>query len=155
MLLNAHSSTLRAHISKTNRRRGLCSTSFVLCNYNALMRWVLWGLEVILVTVVVVGLCGSVRSEGHQALRIFAVFSLSCLTMCWSAFGDVHEASVDVLKRWKRKERLPLHARKFLRATRPIRAEIGRYFYVDRAMILTLLGVITESTFNALLATGV
>ena len=35
------------------------------CNYNALMRWVLWTAEVILITIVVFGLCGSVWAEGY------------------------------------------------------------------------------------------
>ena len=37
------------------------------CNYNALMNWVLWALEVILVTVVVV--FASVEASGLKVIR--------------------------------------------------------------------------------------
>ena len=124
------------------------------CNYNALMRWVLWTGEVILITIVVFGLCGSLWAEGYQRLRLLvvAIFSLGLLTTFWSGFGSVYENSSDVLAQWRQRGRLPLHARQFLRATRPVRVEIGSYFYVDRAMVLTILGIVTENTFNVLLA---
>ena len=125
------------------------------CNYNALMRWVLWSGEVILITIVVFGLCGSVWAEGFRAVRIFlvAMFSLGLLTTFWKGLGQVYETSGEVLNKWKRIERPPLRVRKFLLATRPVRVEIGSYFYADGSMVLTLLGVITENTFTVLLAT--
>ena len=65
----------------------------------------------------------------------------------------MHENSVEVLAKWKKKTRLELHVRKFLRSTRPLRVEIGGYFYADRSMVLTILDIITANTFNMLLAT--
>ena len=123
-------------------------------NYNDLMRWVLWTGEVILITIVVFGLCGSVWAEGVRAVRIFlvAIFSLGLLTTFWKGLGAVYENSGEVLIKWKHKERIPLHVRKFLRSTRQVRVEIGGYFYADGTMVLTLLDIITSNTFNVLLA---
>ena len=124
------------------------------CNFNALMRWLLWVDEVILVVICVFGLCGSVWTEGSQALRIFlvSVFSLSILATIWTGMGAVYETSVKALWKWRRTTGLPVHLRKFIRSTRPIRVLIGDYFYADGAMMLTLLSIITENTFNLLLA---
>ena len=122
------------------------------CNYNALMRWSLWTGEMILITIVVFGLCGSVWAEGFQAVRLFvvAIFSLGLLVTFWKGLGAVYETSVEVLALWKHQKRP--YVRKFLRATRPVRVEIGSYFYADGSMVLTLLAIITENTFNVLLA---
>ena len=108
-----------------------------------------------LITVVVFGLCGSVRTEGTSAVRAFLVTILcfAVLTIVWKGLGTVNENSVEVLAKWKKKERLPPHVRKFIRSTRPIRVEIGGYFYADRCMVLTLLDIITQNKLNVLLAT--
>ena len=123
-------------------------------NYNDLMRWVLWSGEVILVTIVVFGLCGSVWADDVRAVRLFlvAIFSLGLLTTFWKGLGVVNENSGEVLALWKKQSRLPLHFRTFLLSTRPVRVEIGSYFYADRTMVLTLLDIITTNTFNVLLA---
>ena len=124
------------------------------CNMNDLVRWLMWAEEVILITTVVFGLCGSVWAEGFRSIRLFivAAFALSFLVTIWTGLGALYESSVEVLTVWKAQTGLPLDARKFLRSTRPIRVEIGSYFYADRPLVLTLLGVITENTFNVLLA---
>ena len=119
------------------------------------MRWLLWADEVILLIICVFGLCGSVRADGSQALRMFLVTFL-CLTILgtmWTGMGAVYETSMKVLWKWRRTTVLPSHARKFLRSTRPIRVLIGDYFYVDGTMMLTLLSIITQNTFTLLLAT--
>ena len=123
-------------------------------NFNDLMSWVLWSGEVILITFVVFGFCGSVWSEGLHAVKLFltAIFSLGILTTFWKGLGAVYENSNEVLDKWRHQERLPLHVRKFIRATRPVRVQIGGYFYADSSMVLTILDVITNNTFNILLA---
>ena len=125
-------------------------------NYNDLLRWVLWSLVVILVIIVVFGLCGSVWAEGAQTVRLYIVstFCLGLLTtLLWKGLGAVHESSAEVLSHWKREEKLSLHIHKFLWSTRPVRLEIGSYFYADRSMILTLLNIIMTNPFNVLLTT--
>ena len=124
------------------------------CNYNALLRWLVWGAEVILVTVCVFGFTGSVWAEGFQAVRIFlvAVFGLGLLVTVWSGLGTVYESSAEVLAKWRQKQGLPLYVRKFLCGRRPIRVEVGNYFYVDGGMTLTLFGIVAETTFSVLVA---
>ena len=123
------------------------------CNLNDLMRWVWWSSEVILISIVVFGLCGCVWAEGFPRVRLFvvAMFSLGLLTSFWKGLGAVYETSVDVLAKWKEQGTPSVYVRKFLRATRPDRVQIGRYFYADGSMVLTLLGIVTENTFNVLL----
>ena len=125
------------------------------CNFNDLMRWVWWSIKVILISIVVFGLCGCVWAEGFPRVRLFvvAMFSLGLLTSFWKGLGAVYETCVDVLAKWKQQERSPQYVRKFLRATRPDRVQIGSYFYADGSMVLTLLGIVTENTCNVLLAT--
>ena len=81
-----------------------------------------------------------------------AVFGLALLVTVWSGLGTVYESSAEVLAKWKQKQRLPLYVRKFLRGARPIRVDVGNYFYVDGGMTLTLLGIVAENTFTVLLA---
>ena len=78
-------------------------------------------------------------------------YLLGVLVTIWKGLGAVYENSVDVLFRWKQKKLLPLHVRKFLRSTQPVRVQIGSYFYADRSMVLTLLDIINKNTFNKLL----
>ena len=93
--------------------------------------------------------CGPL-AKGFVLPRIIAEFSAVCLATCWNAFRDVHEASVNVLVKRKRREGLSLPARKYLRATRSVRVEIGSYFYLDHAMVLTILVIIIiiKNSFN-------
>ena len=123
-------------------------------NYNDVMRWCLWAVEVILTTMVVFGVCGSVWTEGAGAIRIFLVAMLSfyVLVTVWKGLGDVYQNSVEVLATWSQQEGNSLLLRKFIRSTRPVRVEIGSYFYADRSMVLTLLDIITQNTFSLLLA---
>ena len=122
------------------------------CNYNDLMRWYLCTLEVFVITSAVFGICGSVWAEGAVAVRIFlvAMLCLYVLVTVWKGLGDVYENSVEVLARWRYHH--GVHFRKFLRSTRPVRVEIGSYFYADRTLVLTLLNIIAVNTFNVLLA---
>ena len=61
------------------------------CNYNDVMRWYIWAVEAIKVTVVVFGLCGSVWVEGVQAVRLslVALFALVLLIKLGKGFGAV------------------------------------------------------------------
>lgn len=100
------------------------------------------------------GLCGTVwADEGPQALRMFLVtaFCIAVLATIWTGMGAVYEMSKEVLWKWQRMTGLAKHTRKFIRSTLPIRVLIGDYFYVDRAMFITLLSIITENTFTLLL----
>ena len=117
-------------------------------NYNDLMRWYLWAVEVILITVIVFGICGSVWAEGAVAVRLFlgAMLSLYILMTLWKGLGSVYENSAEVLATWRHQDGKSLHFRKFFRSTRPVRVEIGSYFYADRSMVLTLLNIITANT---------
>ena len=123
-------------------------------NYNELLGHLLWRLEVTIITVCVVGLCGTVWTEGFQALRRFVVsaFCITFLATIWTGLGAVYETSAEILFTWRHPDGVALHARKFIVSMRPIRFQIGDYFYVDGTMTLTLLGIIAEYTFSVLLA---
>ena len=145
---------LTERMSPGRFRREHRTLELLQCNVNNVFRWLAWEIEVVLVTTVVFGLCGSVWSEGFRSLRMFIMssFTLSFLVIIWTGMGTLYESSVEVLGLWKAQTDLPPHIRKFLRSTKPIRVEIGSYFYADGPLVFTLLGIITENTLSVLLA---
>ena len=81
---------------------------------------------------------------------LIGTVALSILVSIWKKLGELHEASFLTLSAWRRMKSAPWF-RKFLRSTPALRVQVGRFFYVDKMMILTLLGIIIQNTSNLLL----
>lgn len=127
------------------------------CEFNAIASWMLWGVEVVLVATSIFSLCGAIWIEGIRALHIFivAMAAMAILLTLWNSLAQIYDTAVNVVKQFKQRAvnfgRTVPWLPKYLRSTRPIRVKIGNFFYIDRMLILTLLGIITENTCGLLL----
>ena len=71
----------------------------------------------------------------------------------WSKFGEVYEQSVTkILGQVNQLQQRSLTMKPFVRAMRPVKMKEGNFFFADRMMMLTVLGIILENTASLLLA---
>jgi len=103
----------------------------------------------------ILGFHGSVRLPGSRAVQQFvvAIFFASTLLHLWTDMGDIFKSAKSVQQSWKEKVEDPWFKR-FLRSTRVVRMNVGAFFYADRSIRLTILGMISQNTVSLLLSTS-
>ena len=84
---------------------------------------------------------------------IVAMLSLIMFRYIWTKFGEVYEQSVTkILGPVNQLQQRSLTVKPFVRTMRPVNGKVGNFFFVDRMMMLTVLGIILENTASLLLA---
>lgn len=110
--------------------------------------------EVVQVFIVIFSSYASVRSSGVSSLRSLTVaVALSWVGQQWlGKLADVYEGSRITLESWK--DAGNLHDRlfrRFLKATKPMRVNVGGFFYADRMLVLTVGGIMLQNTASLLI----
>ena len=121
----------------------------VLMQYvNAKFALYILTLEVLGIVTVVVNATFTVTHHSPRAAAIST--TLLILTLhSYKNFGNVYEESSKSLRRWS-SSMVPAKSAfsKFCRAYRPLRVRIGRFYYADRSLMLTILSIILVNTAN-------
>ncbi|CAG7724356.1 unnamed protein product, partial [Allacma fusca] len=111
-------------------------------------RWLMI-LEVMIIIAIVVHLFLSIVI-GQLRVLILAMFGILIIVFLFSSCGDVNELATKTLNAWK----LLLYQRefrKFHRSCRPWRISLGGFYFVDKALVLTILSIISQQTWNLIL----
>ena len=68
--------------------------------------------------------------------------------------AQVYHESTDVLQEWRciNRSELPLWSHRFLKSCNFLCVPVGRFFYVDRGLVLTVLSIILDNSANLILA---
>ena len=112
-------------------------------------------MEISFICTVVFAICGSVWNEEgprkvHLALSAAGLGWV--MTMIYSRMASIYDNSSDNLKQWRRCRAQRAWMSRFLKSTPPIRVLIGTYFYADKALVLTSLGIIAENSVTLLVS---
>ena len=82
---------------------------------------------------------------GCMALGLGAVFNVTFTTL-----AGTYDVSKEVLMGWKSRRR-PWFAR-FLRSTKPVRIQMGSYFYADKELVLTSMGIMADNSVTLMVS---
>ena len=74
------------------------------------------------------------------------------IVIIYSKLASLYEVSEDVLRGWKRGKSFSIWFRRFLKSTRPLKVQLGSYFYADKALVLTSLGIIADNSVTLLVS---
>ena len=124
-------------------------------HFNVLYRHAIATMQTATIITVVVSFYGAVRMKGLQSIHVFIVAMLSLIMFryIWTKFGEVYEESVrKILGQMNQLQQSSLTVKPFLRAMRPVKVKVGNFFFADRMMMLTVLGIVLENTASLLLA---
>ena len=123
--------------------------------FNALLKWSLCGIQISFICTVVFAICGSVwNEEGPRKLQLalVAVGLGWIITMMFSRMASIYDNSSENLKQWRRCRTQRAWITRFLKSTPPIRVLVGSYFYADKELVLTSLGIIAENSVTLLVS---
>ncbi|CAG7784778.1 unnamed protein product, partial [Allacma fusca] len=111
--------------------------------------------EVGLIMGCMLGNFGAVRYDSVRAVQqAFAGVILAYhLLHIWGKMGALNETSKCVLSTWEC-QKSDIWFRRFLAAAKPIRVELGSFFYADRGIKLTILATILENTMTLLISSA-
>ncbi|CAG7787057.1 unnamed protein product [Allacma fusca] len=87
---------------------------------------------------------------GQVRFLIIGMLCVVNVVFLFSSCGDVYEQALKTLDSWM----LLLHRRefrKFYRSCLPWRISLGGFYFVDKALVLTILSVVVHQTLNLLL----
>ena len=122
--------------------------------FNSVLRWQLWGMQVTLIAAAVFGLCGAVWNEepGRKVhLATSGCASVVFLAFIYTRLASIFDNSSDTLKQWRGcGSRQQAWLSRFLRSTPSLRVLIGAYFYADKQLVLTSVGIVIENTVTLL-----
>lgn len=62
-------------------------------------------------------------------------------------YGTVYEESCTTLETWRTVRSDPWF-RRYCKSCRPLRVNMGRYYFADRTLVLTMLSIILDNTAN-------
>lgn len=118
--------------------------------FNALLRWVLWGVQGTLIVAAVFGICGAMWCEGARKvhLGVVAVACISFIAVIYTKLASILDDSSETLVQWRHCRDQKAWMSRFLRSMPPIRVRIGAYFYADKAIVLTSLGIVVDNAVS-------
>ena len=126
----------------------------ILREFNTCYSWGLCGLQILVIGMATFGICGVVWAEGPLKihLAITNVGIILIISLIIGNLANIFVVSEEVLAGWRRC--LSQHAllKRVLQSTPPIRVFIGRYFYADKMLVLTCLGIIVENSVTLLVS---
>ena len=125
------------------------------CEFNELLKWPLWGMQISLICTVVFAICGSVwNGEVPRKLHlaISGAGQACVMTMMYSRMASIYDNSARNLKQWRRCRAERAWIVRFLRSTPPLRVLIGSYFFADKRLVLTSLGIIAQNSVTLLVS---
>ena len=123
--------------------------------FNALLKWALWGMQISFICTVVFATCGSMwNDEGARKIHLaLSATGLSwVMTMIYTRMASIYDNSARNLKQWQRCRTQRTWITRFLRSTPPIRVLIGAYFYADKELVLTSLGIMAQHSVTLLVS---
>ena len=123
--------------------------------FNALLKWTLWGMQISLIFTVIFATCGAVwNEEGARKLHsaISAIGLGSVMRILYTKLASIYESSSENLSQWSRCREQRKWISRFVRSTPAIRALIGTYFYADKELVLTSLKIISENSVTVLVS---
>ena len=88
---------------------------------------------------------------GHQDHRR-GIHSVSA--QLYGNLGSIFNVSTEVLTSWRGCKIERALISRFLKFTPPIRVSIGAYFYADKELVLTSLGIVAENSVTLLVGRG-
>ena len=70
------------------------------------------------------------------------------------ATAQVYDKSTDVLRSWRHVGRrdVPVWFPRFLKSCKNVYVPVGRFFHIDRGLVLTVLSIITNASSSLILA---
>ena len=122
-------------------------------NYPA--RTLLWAIQVLGVYLCIYSIFTAVRVDGFRKIHItiIAFSALLLINYVYLLLGEIYETSVGTLESWNHVKVIPWF-RRFRRSTKPIAIELGHFYYADKPMLITMLAIIFENTFNLLMTSS-
>ena len=123
--------------------------------FNHCARTLLWAAQMLGVYVCIYSIYTAVRVDGFRKIHIsvIAVVGLFVINYAFWLMGEIYERSVGTLESWNRAKAIPWF-RRFMKSTKPIAVDIGHFYHADRPMIVTMLCIIFENTFNLLMTSS-
>ena len=122
--------------------------------FNALLKWALWGFLIVLMCTAIFAICGAVWDDGGRKMHMtsIAVFMTVLINIIYTKLASLFEVSEAVLTGWRRGNALRPWFPRFLRSTPPLRVLIGSYFYADKELVLTTMGIIADNSVTLLVS---
>ena len=126
----------------------------LILELNALLQWMLWALQIVIICAVVFGICGAVWAEGPRRLHlvISATGTTAVFCLLYTKLASISESSSQVLLQWHRCRFDRPWLLRFLWSAQPLRVLIGPCFYADSRLVLTSLGIIAEHSVPLLVS---
>ena len=81
---------------------------------------------------------------------VVGILSCVLIQIMYGNLARIHEVSGDVLLSWKQ-HNTPKWFRKFERSCRPLHVLVGRYYFADRELVLTIFSIVTNYTANLIM----
>ena len=124
--------------------------------FNVIYGFTMMAAKSVLAGVAIVSLCFSVRTKGEGMGAVAGILGADLALVVATAFSclaEFHRRSHKVLRHLKISPNCRQNTKsgKAVIALQPIAFKIGRLYYVDKMMVLTLLELITTATANMLL----
>ena len=123
--------------------------------FNALFKWPMWGMQITFMVTAIFATCGSMWNEEGQRkleLAISAGAGVWLLTMIFTSMASMYENWVDNLKQWRRCRDQQAWFMRVLRLTPPVKVLLESYFYADKELVLTSLGIVVENSVTLLVS---
>jgi len=129
------------------------SISVLLQYFNGDFGFYTLTMEIIVIIAVVVNFTLAVT---EQSLRGFVIASLAVpiVLFTYGNYGAVFDSAKDTLTSWKTTTRGGWFF-KYCRSWRPLRINIGSFYYADRALALTILSIFLNYTASLSLSIGI
>ena len=133
---------------------GYRKLQILVVELNSLLKWALWGLLNAFIFTAVFGTCGAVWGEGGRKIHVgsLAMFMTALIVIIYSKLASLYEVSEDVLRGWNRAKGSSAWFPRFLKSTRPLKVLLGSYFYADKKLVLTSLGIIADNSVTLLVS---
>ena len=122
--------------------------------FNAIYAATMMAAQTVLAGVAIFSLCFSIRRKGPLGVvaGILGADVVVVLAIAFSSLAEFHGMSCKVLRRLKTSPAYGLRgSRKALAALQPVSFKIGRFYFVDKMMVLTLVEFLITYIANMLL----
>ena len=87
---------------------------------------------------------------GSAKGAIVGILSVALIRIMFGNLARINEASTEVLVSWRQFDG-PRWFRKFEKSCRPLTVLIGRYYFADKQLVLTILSIVTVNTANLIM----
>ena len=112
-------------------------------HFNAVYGMSMLTQELLMIVAVVVNTTFALLHGSQRSLVMASTLFVIC---AYKTYGTMFEESRATLESWKREGRRSPWLRRYCRAYRPPRVNIGSFFYADKSLTLTILSIMLDYT---------